>query len=92
MESQITVRLPKELAGRVRQYAKRTKKKRSDIIRLALSRFLYQPFLDQPEEDDYPYARIKHLAGSIQTGIPDLGERHREYIIQKLKQRATLDR
>ena len=54
--------------------------KRSDVVRLALTEYVQ-------ESDERPpiYERVKHLIGSINTGVPDLGARHRHYILQKLK-------
>jgi hypothetical protein len=31
------------------------------------------------------YARVRDLIGSLESGIPDLAERHREYILESLK-------
>ena len=40
MDSQITLRLPGDLAGRLERSARRLKRKRSDVVRLALEQFL----------------------------------------------------
>jgi hypothetical protein len=29
--------------------------------------------------------RVEHLIGSLSSGIPDLAERHREYVLASLK-------
>jgi hypothetical protein len=35
--------------------------------------------------DAKPADRVRHLIGSLESGVPDLAERHREYIVQALK-------
>jgi hypothetical protein len=32
-----------------------------------------------------PAERVEHLIGSLASGVPDLAERHREYILAALK-------
>lgn len=80
MDAQITVRIPAELRMKVREKARRLRLKRSDIMRMALAEFL-----EGPEETGFPYERVKNLVGSVSIDIPDLGERHRDYLIQKLR-------
>ena len=83
MNTQLTVRLPADLTVKIKEKARRLRLKRSDVVRLALTEFL-----EGPEETDYPYERVKHLIGSISTGISDLGANHREHLIKKFKNRA----
>ena len=80
MEQQLTIRLPGDLFNKVRTKAKNMGLKRSDVVRLALTEYVQEPGETRPI-----YERVKHLIGSVNTGIPDLGVRHRHYIIQKLK-------
>jgi hypothetical protein len=35
--------------------------------------------------DSRPAERVEHLLGSLSSGVPDLAERHREYILAALK-------
>ncbi len=81
MESQITLRLPERLAGDLDRAAKRTRRKRSEIVRLALEQYLAG--VAQPDEK--PFDRMAGLIGSINSGIPDLGERHREHVLERLR-------
>ena len=83
METQLTIRLPADLTNKVWERAKSMRLKRSDIVRLALAQYL-----ELPDENDRPYERVKHLAGSMHSGISDLGTNHRKYLIQKIRQRA----
>ena len=81
MEDQITVRLPTALGRRLRQTSRRLKRRPSDIVRTALEVFLQAA----PPTDDQPARRVEHLIGSLSSGVPDLAERHREYVLAALK-------
>jgi hypothetical protein len=35
--------------------------------------------------DRRPAERVEHLIGSLSSGVPDLAERHREYVLASLK-------
>jgi hypothetical protein len=48
---------------------------------MALDAFLH----DAPSVDSKRAARVKDLLGSLSSGIPDLAERDREYILASLK-------
>ena len=83
MESQLTLRLPMELAGKLERSAKRLKRKRSDVVRLALNQFLEaEPVATRPVD------RVRDLLGSVESGVPDLGQRHREHLIARLRRGA----
>ena len=83
MESQLTLRLPMELAGKLERLAKRLKRKRSDVVRLALNQFLEaEPAATRPVD------RVRDLLGSVESGVPDLGQRHREHLIARLRRGA----
>lgn len=79
MESQLTLRLPGALASKLDRSAKRLKRKRSDVVRLALEQFL------DAEPEIRPVERVRDLLGSIESGVPDLGQRHREHLIRRLR-------
>jgi metal-responsive CopG/Arc/MetJ family transcriptional regulator len=79
MESQLTLRLPEALASKLDRSAKRLKRKRSDVARLALEQFL------DSEPEIRPVERVRDLLGSIESGVPDLGQRHREHLIRRLR-------
>lgn len=79
MDSQLTLRLPADLAERLDDSARRLKRKRSDVVRQALEQFL------DTQPDTRPIERVRDLLGSIDTGVPDLGERHREYLVRRLR-------
>ena len=79
MESQLTLRLPADLSGKLDLAAKRMNRKRSDVARLALTQFL-----DGSEPAGRPADRVRDLLGSVQSGIPDLGTRHREHLLARV--------
>jgi hypothetical protein len=81
MPVQITVRLPDRL-GRALELAKRrTRRKASDIVRMALSEYLCVDVQRGGPAAD----RVRGLIGSLSSGIPDLAERHREHVLESLK-------
>ena len=81
MSDQLTIRLPQELSQALEAASVRLRRKRSDIVRLALYRF----FDLGPEDGEMPSARVRHLIGALDTGVPDLAENARAYILDSLK-------
>lgn len=79
MDSQLTLRLPLALSEKLDRSAKRLKRKRSDVVRLALEQFL------DTEPDTRPIERVRDLLGRVESGIPDLGQNHREHLIRRLR-------
>ena len=85
MNSQLTVRLPDALEKDISTLARKLRLKRADIVRMALERFVKEA---EVEEESSPYDRVKSLLGSVSSGIPDLGESHREHLLRKFKRHA----
>jgi len=85
MQAQLTVRLTEDLDKGVAALAKKLHLKRADIVRIALQKFLEGV---EKEEEVSPYDKIHGLIGSLQSGIADLGEAHREHLLKKFKSRA----
>ncbi len=79
MEAQLTIRLPAELVERLDQAAKRMQRSRSEVVRTALEGFL------TGESRERPIERVRDLLGRVESGVPDLGQRHREYLAQRLR-------
>ncbi|MBI4715214.1 MAG: hypothetical protein HY760_04645 [Nitrospirae bacterium] len=79
MGAQLTVRLSGNLDARLKDKAKELGLKRADVVRLVLQRFLE----GEKEGEEKPYDRVRSLIGSIETGIPDLGQKHREHLIRR---------
>ncbi len=84
MASQLTVRLPDDLDREITKAAQRLRLKRSDIVRLALVQYLREPDI---REDQAPYERVKHLIGSVRSGIADLGSSHRKHLVERIRRR-----
>jgi metal-responsive CopG/Arc/MetJ family transcriptional regulator len=82
MHRQITVRMPDDLLERLERNAKSRRRKRSEVIRMAVERFL-----EETEETatERPIDTIRDLLGSYESGIPDLGQSHREHLLRRLR-------
>ena len=85
MESQITIRLPETLRRRLDRMAKNVGRRRSDLARLAVQRYL-----DELEgaSAPRPYERVRDLLGSVDSGVSDLGSRHREHLLAYFRRRG----
>jgi hypothetical protein len=81
VDDQITVRLPAALGRTLRRKSRRLGRRPSDIVRMALDAFLQEG----PSVDRRRTASVEDLIGSLSSGVPDLAERHREYILASLK-------
>ena len=79
MDSQLTLRLPAALAEKLEISARRLKRKRSDVVRRALEQFL------ETEPVERPVERVRDLLGRVESGVSDLGQRHREHLIRRLR-------
>ena len=85
MKAQLTVRIPDELEQELSVLAQRLRLKRSDVVRLALEKFVAE---SRGETEQHPYDRVKDLIGSTASEIPDLGERHREHLLARFGKHA----
>jgi predicted transcriptional regulator len=81
MPNQLTIRLPEDLSRALEAASVRLRPKRADIVRLALYRF----FDLAPADDSTPSARVQHLMGALETGVPDLAENHRAHVLESLR-------
>lgn len=79
LDRQMSVRLPSDLAEKLRENAELRGVDRSDVVRDAL-RF----YLEGESDAERPWERIGDLAGSATGGPPDLGARHREHLRELL--------
>jgi hypothetical protein len=79
---QLTVRMPDDYEPLLARLSKEMGLKRSDIVRMALKRFL-----DERHDltDSTPFQKIRHLLGVAESGVKDLGKNHRSYLIKKIK-------
>ena len=88
MQSQLTVRLPDDLRRALTAASREMQRKNSDVVRLALRQFLALPPVCSVRAAD----RVRHLVGSVASGVPDLARRHRAYIVKSLKNAGELRR
>ena len=79
MEQQVTLRLSADLAHQLDRAAKRLQRKRAQVVRLALEQFL--TVQSEPRSID----RVRDLLGRVESGVPDLGQRHHEYLMKRLR-------
>lgn len=85
MKSQLTIRLPDDLKEDLSALTQKLRLKRSDIIRMALEKFIGEL---KENEEKKPYDRVANIIGTLSSGIPDLGEGHRKYLLNKMKRHA----
>lgn len=81
MEDQLTVRLPRELTKALKDTAARMQRRPSEVVRMAVKEFLESPLRPGQRKS----RRVEELIGSVDTGIPDLATRHREYVLRRLR-------
>ena len=79
---QLTVRMPDEYGEKIVALAEKMGLKKADIARLALKQFVEEN-LDRDQST--PYQKVRHLLGSTSSGTRDLGQRHRAYLIEKIR-------
>jgi metal-responsive CopG/Arc/MetJ family transcriptional regulator len=77
---QLVVRVPEELARELRDAAKRSGQRRSEVIRAALRAYLH-PETHRPAR---AADRVKHLLGTVASGVPDLARNHRRHVLESL--------
>ncbi len=85
MKSQITIRLPDDLEEDLKAMSEKYRLRRSDIIRMALEKFTRE---FKGEKEGRPYDRVANMIGTISSGLPDLGEAHRRYLLKKIRSHA----
>ena len=84
MERQITFRLSEELLTEIDRAGRRSRKRRSDVLRDAVAAYVAGGVI---RATDRPYDRVRDLVGSLSGGPPDLGSRHREYLRKLIRDR-----
>lgn len=80
MARQLTVRIPDDLDDSLRLAEQKLQNTPSEIVRKALRQFLRSAVLDR-----HPADRVQDLIGSLDSRVPDLAERHRDYILESLR-------
>ena len=86
---QMTIRMPDETGEKLDLLARKMGLKRSDIARMALKSFIEEKLRS---EESRPYDRLAHVIGAVDSGITDLGQRHREHLKRLLAKDSAVDR
>ena len=81
---QLTIRMPDEQMGKIEYIAKKLGLKKSDVTRMAINKFLEE----YSNSAMKPFDKVKHLLGVAESGVSDLGQRHREHLLRKIKRRG----
>jgi len=79
---QLTIRMPDEYRKKLDLLSKKTGLRRSDVVRLALKHFIEENNADISAAS---FDKVSHLLGVANSGIKDLGQRHRHYLIQRMR-------
>ena len=79
---QMTIRIPDEFGKKVTRIGEKMGLKRSDVFRLAIKQFIEE---NGEHDDKSPFVKVSHLLGIGESGIRDLGQRHRDYLIKKVR-------
>jgi Arc/MetJ-type ribon-helix-helix transcriptional regulator len=82
MERQLTLRMPADLANRLERVARHARRRRSEVVRLALEQFLNEA---DPGIQRRPIDLVRDLLGSVDSGVPDLGRHHRDHLLRRLR-------
>ena len=77
---QLTIRMPDDQMSKIEHIAKIMGLKKSDVTRMAIKKFV-----EEYSDTAKPFAKVKHLLGIVESGVTDLGQHHREYLIKKIK-------
>ena len=77
---QLTIRMPDEQMIMIENIAKKMGLKKSDITRMAITKFI-EEYGDNTVK---PFSKVKHLLGVVESGVTDLGQRHRSHLIKKI--------
>jgi len=80
MSKQMTIRIPDDLAERLERRAQRMRRKRTELMRMALEEYLDKAPSIEERKTAYQRATELKLIGAVESGIPDLGSKHREHL------------
>lgn len=78
--AQLTVRVSDTLDRALRTAARRMQRKQSEVVRMAL-----QHFLGAAGGPEQRLERVRGLLGSLESGVADLADRHRDYVLESLR-------
>ena len=79
---QFTIRMPDDYGEKIASLAHEMGLKKSDIARMALKQFLDEKLGTSKNK---PFKKVRHLLGSAESGIKDLGQRHSNHLANRMK-------
>ena len=79
---QLTIRMPDEYDEKINRIAQMMGLKKSDIARLAIKEYIAKNEGGGPKK---PYQKVNHLLGIAESGVHDLGQHHRQHILNKIR-------
>lgn len=85
MAKVLNVRISDDLDDKISRISKELRLKRSDVVRLAIESFAGEVW---HEDRSSAFEKIRHLIGSVSSGIPDLGTEHRKHLLRKIRKDA----
>jgi len=71
---------PDDMEVGIKVLRKMLKLRRSEIVRMAVQEFIRE---SESAEETKPYDRVGDIIGTVSSGIPDLGEAHRKYLLKR---------
>ena len=77
--STLTIRIDDEIKEKLEKSAKELSISKGAIIRIAIKNFLLNKSVSE-QETRFDYEKIKHLIGSVDSGIDDLGSNHEKHL------------
>jgi len=82
MSTQVVVRMPDRLVRELDELSQKMSRRRSEVVRMAVEQWVSA---DSNGGKRASTSRARHLIGSLDSGIPDLARRHREYLVKSLR-------
>ena len=80
--STLTIRIDDEIKEKLETSAKKLSISKGAIVRIAIKDFLLKK---TEQETGFDYEKVKHLIGSEDSGIDDLGSNHEEHLREIFK-------
>jgi Arc/MetJ-type ribon-helix-helix transcriptional regulator len=88
MEKQLTIRVSRQLHQEIGVAARRLRRSRSEIVRLALEAWLAGGRAATADATT-PWERVEDLIGITESGVADLGSSHREHVLTTIRESSA---
>ncbi len=77
----VNARLEPWMVQEIDKEAKELCTSRGAVIRMVIKQHVKEKY----QKSGFDFERVKHLVGSVETGIPDLAENHKKYLAEAFK-------